>query len=333
MRTASNKASLVADIGGSNARFAIAKLGSDGRPQISGVQQYNAADFESLTLVAQHYLKTVAAKDRPLRAVMAVASPVTGDTIKITNNPWTFSVDQFGRDLGFAATTVINDFAAISMALPLLGPDDLLTIGNVQEPVRSTGSLNRTYAVVGPGTGLGVSGLAVRNGRPTVIEGEGGHVAFAPADAYEAEVLAQLFKRYERVSIERIASGTGLVNLYQAVCAIEKVAPEFTQAADIAAAAAADPAGISARVIKLFCGILGSFAGDIAMAYGAWDGVFLAGGVAQKLLHWITGSDFRARFEAKGRHRELMQTVPSRAILNPHVGLVGAAAQAFTDSK
>lgn len=332
MRISSNSSALVADIGGSHARFGVAKLGSDGRPRLSGVQQYLTADFESLTAVAEHHLKQVGASDVPLRAVLAVASPVTGDTIKITNNPWVFSVDRFGRDLGFASTTVINDFAAISMALPQLQPDDLLSIGSTPELVRSSNA-SRTYAVVGPGTGLGVSGLAVRNGRPCVIEGEGGHVGFSPASEYETAILGKLMQRFGRVSIERVISGMGLLNLYQAACVLEGLRAEYEQPSQITAAAAADPGGIAARVVHAFCAILGGFAGDIALAYGAWDGVFLAGGVSQKLLHWIESGEFRNRFEAKGRHSELMQSIPTKAILNPHVGLVGAAAQAFTESR
>ena len=278
MYASTSNSALVADIGGSHARFALAQSGAGGAPRIDAVEQYPTGDFSSLAEAARHYLKRMAAQGAPLRAVLAVASPVTGDSVKITNNPWAFSVAQLTRDLGFASVEVINDFAAISLALPHLGANDLRAIGReVELPAKA----DRTYAVVGPGTGLGVSALALRDGRRAVIESEGGHIGFAPATPYEIDVLRELTARFGRVSAERLASGIGVVNLYQAVCALEQVPAPLQQAADISAAADADPDSTCARVLRLFCEILGGFAGDIALAYGAWDGVFLAGGVAQ----------------------------------------------------
>ena len=326
MYASTSTAALVADIGGSHARFALAQTGAGAAIRIDAVEQYPTSEFSSLADAARHYLKRVAEQGKPLRAVLAVATPVTGDSVKFTNSPWTFSVAQLTRDLGFASVEVINDFAAISLALPLLGASDLRVIGAVQPSTAA--KADRTYAVVGPGTGLGVSGLALRAGRRAVIESEGGHVGYAPVTPYEIDVLRELSARFGRVSVERLASGTGVVNLYQAVCALERVPAPLQQAADISAEASAKPDGTCARVLKLFCEILGGFAGDIALAFGAWDGVFLAGGVAQKLAPWIEAGGFRERFEAKGRHSGLMQAIPTSMIVNPHVGLLGAAAEA-----
>ncbi|HVT33988.1 MAG TPA: glucokinase [Nevskiaceae bacterium] len=322
MYTSSSKLALVGDIGGSHARFALARLAGS-VPAIEAVEQLSTKDYATLADAARHYLQRLPRESAPLRAVLAVASPVTGDQIKITNNPWSFSVAQLARELGFASVEVINDFAAISLALPLLGAADLKVIGpELPAPPKA----DRTYAVVGPGTGLGVSGLTVRGGRSAVIESEGGHIGYAPVTPHEIDILRELTARFGRVSAERLASGTGVVNLYQAVCALQGVPAPHAEAAAIAAEAAADANSVSARVLRLFCEILGGFAGDIALSYGAWDGVFLAGGVAQKLCSWIEQGGFRERFEAKGRHQGLMQSVPTWLIVNPHVGLLGAAA-------
>lgn len=325
MLASSNHSALVADIGGTHARFALASLVPSGQPVITGVEQYRTADFESLTAAAQHYLKQPRAESAPLRAVMAVASAVTGDHVKITNNPWSFSVDQLRRDLGFASIRVINDFAAVSMALPVLQPADLQALGAVPATT-GTQKIDRTFAVLGPGTGLGVGGLALRGTHAAIIESEGGHVGFSPTTPYEADVMRHLMARYGRVSAERLISGMGMINLYQAVCALEGVTAELQEAAQIAAQANAEPDSICARVLKLFCEILGGFAGDIALAFGAWDGVFLTGGVAQKMLPWLQAGGFRQRFEEKGRHQVLMRSIPTQIIIHPHAGLLGAAA-------
>jgi glucokinase len=211
------------------------------------------------------------------------------------------------------------------MAIPHLTDDDLEAVGQaaVSGP-RADG--HRSYATVGPGTGLGVGGLLIRGGRAAVLESEGGHVGFAPADDYEIALLRHLLGTYERVSNERLISGSGLLNLYHAVCAVEGLHAEFDTPASITAEADANPDGTCGRSLARFCAILGSVAGDVALALGAWDGVYLGGGITLRLIGWLQRSDFRARFEAKGRHAALMKTVPTLAIRHPAVGLLGAAA-------
>lgn len=315
---------LVANIGGTHARFGLASQARAGRPQVRAVRQYLAADFATLTQAAACYLEEVEGGLGAGHGVFAVASAVTGDLVRITNNPWSFSTEAVGRELGLSALRVINDFSALSRALPLLGEDDVRLVGTAQPRPRSADG-NATYAVVGPGTGLGVGCLAIRQGQATVIDSEGGHVSFAPHDKYEAAILDLLAAQFGRTSAERLISGAGLLNLYRAVCTIEGVPAELESPAQITAQAATQPAGPCGRTLATFCELLGSFAGDAALMFGAWDGVFLAGGVVQKILPWLMAGGFRQRFDAKGRHRPLMQTIPVQAIVHPHVELLGAA--------
>ncbi len=324
MVRAGDGAALLANIGGTHARFGLALPAHAGRPRILALKQYLAADFATLTAAASRYLEEAGIEAELLRGVFAVASAVTGDLVKITNNPWTFSTEAVRHDLGLSGIQVINDFCALSRALPLLGEDDVRLVGAARARPHPPGG-DATYAVVGPGTGLGVGCLAVRHGQAAVIESEGGHVSFAPNDGYEAAILERLAGRFGRVSAERLISGAGLLNLYQAVCSIEGVPAEPGSPADITARAAAEPAGRCGRAVDLFCELLGSFAGDVALMFGSWDGVFLAGGVVQKILPWLLAGGFRRRFEAKGRHQSLMQAIPVRVILHSHAELLGAA--------
>lgn len=309
---------LVADIGGTNARFALAGAG----PALTAISEYSCSQFESLALAIRHYLAQGDAGEIR-RAVVAVACPVTGDHVKITNNPWSFSIEALRHELGLAQLDVINDFAAVGYAVPQLSASDLHAIGG-ERPGAPRGA-DRHYAVLGPGTGLGVGGLILRGDETVVIETEGGHVGFAPGDDYEIEILRQLLKKHARISAERLISGPGLVNLHEAVCAIEGVAAEHDTPAAITASANDTPDSICARTVERFCALLGSFAGDIVLAHGAWDGLYLAGGITPRLLPWIERGSFRQRFEAKGRFRELLHSIPTRVITHAHVGLLGAA--------
>ena len=311
---------LVGDIGGTNVRFALASPG-EGRPRLEAVMPLRCADFPGLAEAVAHYFAQTGAA-LPRRALLAVAAPVTADRVRITNNPWVFSVSATASSLGLSLR-VINDFAAVSRALPLLHGEDLVSIGTV--PQLATGP-RQAYAVLGPGTGLGVSGLIVEGTHATVIESEGGHVDFAPIDATEAEILRLLAERHGRVSAERLVSGMGIANVYAALCEIAGRAPQADTAEQIAALAEREPEGLAAQALDRVCAMLGSFAGDIALAFGAWQGVFLHGGVAQKLLPRLQRGAFRQRFETKGRHAPLMRAVPTQLIMHPQAGLLGAAA-------
>lgn len=329
MKVAVHAPALVADIGGTNARFALATSGAEGRPQIQSVHEFAVTQFSSLAEAMVQYLALLGAPP-PQRAVIAVASPITGDEIQLSNNPWSFSIRALQRQVGLVGIRVINDFAAIGMAIPHLGLEDLRAVGGVSADAAPTG-MDRHYAVLGPGTGLGVCRVVLQQGRPLVMETEGGHIGFAPGDAYEIAVLRHLSQRYPRVSVERLLSGPGLQNLHEAVCAIEgwtccaSVPEEITACAQRGDAACA-------RAVELFCSILGGFAGDVALLHGAWHGLYLGGGMTARLLPWILGGAFRRRFEDKGRFHALMQAIPTHAIIHPQAGLLGAGACALEQS-
>lgn len=322
---------LVADIGGTNARFALADMTNPADPALVSIRRYPVARFDSLAAAIRHYLQEADGPAQPRRAVLGVAAPVKGDRIAITNNPWTFSVAELRAALGFDAVAAINDFTANSLSLPLLKPGDLTAIGpSKPSPLGSTGSRapDRTYAVIGPGTGLGVGALLLRRGRAIAVDSEGGHVSFAPDNAYEFAILESARKHFERVSYERLICGPGLMNLYRAVCDVEGVAPGAQTPEQVTALAGGNQDGPPRRTLELFCEILGACAGDVALMFGAWDGVYLAGGMLGTLMPWIAAGGFRRRFEAKGRYRPAMQAVPTLAILHPDLGLLGAAAHA-----
>lgn len=316
---------LVADIGGTNARFALAHRHADGGIALDQIRVLTVAEHASPIEAARAYLDAVHA-GVPGRAVFAVASPVHSDVVAFTNSRWTFSIEQLRRALGLPGLRVVNDFAALSMALPHLAANDVEPIGATSMQADARRHDHRSYAAIGPGTGLGVGGLLIRGGRPVVIESEGGHVAFAPADDYEIAILKQLWGSYPRVSNERLISGPGLLNLYRATCAIEGVPAVLDTPEAIVARADAEPASICGRVVLRFCAMLGAVAGDAALTLGAWDGVYLGGGIAMKLSAWLNRSDFRARFDNKGRHAPLMRKIPTLCIRHPAVGLLGAAA-------
>jgi glucokinase len=318
---------LIGDMGGTNARFALTAPDTEGDPVIWAIREFPVAEFSSLEDLARHYLQEAASPEIE-HAVLAVASAVTGDRITITNHPWSFSIQALRRGLGMSALEVINDFAAIAAAIPYLEPCDLHTIGPLLPP-RPCADLDGRFVILGPGTGLGVAGLCLQAGSPIVIESEGGHIGFAPTDTYELEVLRILLQKFSRVSTERLVSGSGLQNLYAAACAIENVPATLTEPAAITAHADEMPESPAARAVELLCGVLGSFAGDMALAFGAWDGVYLTGGVTERLLPWLARGRFRARFEAKGRFEPVLRAVPTRAITRAHIGLLGAAAKAL----
>lgn len=315
---------LVADIGGTNARFALANADEQGAPVLDAVRELQAADYPTLGSAAQQYLADIGAP-AVRSAVFAVASPVTGDAIKMTNSPWSFSARALRTTLELDALQLINDFAAVSHAVPHLRHDDVVAIG-AQVAELASERRDGHYSVLGPGTGLGVGQLVLRDALPIVLGSEGGHIGFAPANAHELRLLEFLWQEYPRVSAERLLSGQGLVNLYRATCVVEGQAAADLTPAQISQEAAMHPEGPCARSVELFCELFGAFAGDAVLMHGSWNGVYLAGGITQKLLPWIQRGGFRARFEFKGRFDALLKRVPVLAITHPQAGLLGAAA-------
>jgi glucokinase len=319
---------LVADIGGTNARFALATA-QRAAPLIAGsVRQLAVHDFPSLVDAAQHYVDSM----RPIpgrlaSGVFAVAGRVEGDQALMTNHPWLISRAAAERSLGLESLQLVNDFAAQAMAVGLLTDADLGVVGTLGRQASHAGS--RTYAVLGPGTGLGVSALIVRDGISFALETEGGHTAFAPATVEEVAVLDRLLAEFGRVSNERLISGGGLSNIQLALAreAGDAAAPRLPPEHITAAARGGDT--LCQRAVEMFCSVFGAFAGDLVLTLGAWDGVFLTGGLVPKLLGELQRSGFRRRFEAKGRFSAAMARVPTLAVLHPQAGLLGAAAFAL----
>lgn len=292
---------LVADVGGTNVRFAL----RGPRGTLSRIQVLATADYRGLGDAAEAYLSRVRLPDRPKRAAFAVACPITGDRVSMTNRAWSFSIAELKRRLGLADLAVINDFVAVALAVPSLRPGDTLKIG------RGSVAAGMPVAVLGPGTGLGVSLLVPDGRRWLPVATEGGHVTLPAADPADEAVIAPLRERFGHVSAERVLSGPGLVNLYLALAATQGRRPDDLDPEDITdrALAGRDPLAVAA--LERFCAMLGTVAGDLALTTGARGGVYIAGGIVPRFGRYLSRSSFRARFEAKGRFRPYMRAIPT----------------------
>lgn len=315
---------LVADIGGTNARFALADPAARAPLDENSIRAYPVTEFPSLGDAASHYLEQSGASARS--GVFAVAGHVDGDEARITNHPWVISRSRTASMLGFEQLQLINDFTAQAMSIALLQPADVVQIGGAAWQPGAAGE-PRNYCVIGPGTGLGVGGLVVRSGHNYPLATEGGHASFPPGTPEESRILEILSQQFGRVSNERLICGPGLVNIHRALSEISGVDPGLLQPADITAKAK-DGDAVSMRAVDVFMAIFGSISGDAVLVQGAWDGVFLTGGLVQRMLQSLLHSGFRQRFENKGRFSATMSRVPSLAITHPCPGLLGAAAYA-----
>lgn len=308
---------LVGDIGGTNARFAWVD-----RPGAvpADVATYAAAGFPTLLDAMKRYLAEHG-KPSPHWCAIGIANPVVGDRVQMTNHHWSFSISEVQRDLGVARFLVVNDFTALALSLPLLGPDDLRQVGG-RAPVAGA-----PCGLIGPGTGLGVSGLLpTLDGNDAIpLNGEGGHVSLPAADDREAAVIAQLRGRFGHVSAERAVSGPGLVNLYLAVCALDRATPRPLEAAEVARQAICGDDPQCREALALFCGFLGCVAGNLALTLGARGGMFIGGGIVPKLGDAFVQSPFRERFDSKGRFRDYLSAIPVYVVQAAAPGLLGAA--------
>jgi glucokinase len=260
----------------------------------------------------------------PRAGALAIAAPITGDQVRMTNHPWIFSAKGLRGDLDFERLEVINDFTAQALALPHLGDGDKEKIGG------GMGVAGRPLAVLGPGSGLGVSGLVwAGDGAPRrwlPLTGEGGHATMPPADPRESAVLAYMHRHFDHVSAERCLSGPGLINLYNALAALDGVPAAAYTAAQItdAATGAADP--LCHEATTMFCAMLGTAAGNLAMTLGAQGGVFIAGGIVPRLGDRFAASPFRARFESKGRMSVYLTAIPTYVVTHKLPAFLGCAA-------
>lgn len=305
---------VIGDIGGTHARFALAQHGAYSHEQRSDVGKYNSL-FEAM----QDYLAALPPGLKPSTAVIDVAGPVRGDEIRMTNLAWSFSAADMKQRLGLKVFRVLNDFAAAASSIPHLPKADCFAIGP------DLPGLNGPVGVIGPGTGLGVGALVPNGERWTLIPGEGGHVSLPPSDAMEDRILVILRKRFGHVSAERVLSGAGLVNLYQALCEIDGVAAAPLTPADVTDHAMRGTDPVCMKAFGHFCEMLGTVAGDLALTLGATGGVYIAGGILLRFKEAFAASGFRARFESKGRFRDWLRTVPTPLILEESPALLGLA--------
>jgi glucokinase len=309
---------LIGDVGGTNCRLAVTPVSRSRRPRVSGVRAYPTADFETFEAAVAAYLsdESVAVS----AAVIAVAGPVTDGEVAMTNHAWRITEPGLAAALGGAPSRLINDFEALAYALPALTEADLQRLGPARTPAARS-----NMAVMGAGTGFGTAALVRNQSSQAVLVGEGGHSAFAPADALEAEIWRRLAGRFAGyVQVEHLLSGPGLLNLHRALCEIEGRAPSFeTPDAITDAADAGDGAALA--VSDRFVQIFGAVAGDLALVYGARSGVFLAGGVSHRILSRRGGEAFRSRFEAKGPLSDYVVAIPTWLITHDQPGLLGAA--------
>lgn len=305
---------IVADIGGTHIRLAIA---SGGAIAPATAKRYRAGDFDGPAEAVRHYLDETN-QARPDAACLALAGPVLSRRVSMVNNRWVVDADAFQTRTGIADCRLINDFEALALALPQLCAGDLYAIGN---GAAAPGS----RAVLGPGTGLGVAILAEQDGRHVAIPSEGGHSSFSPTDALELEICRRLTTVHGRVSNERLISGSGLEALHVILAEIDGRPPTALTARQIIDAGLEDRNSQAWRTISAFSAIFGTLAGDIALIVGAVGGVYLAGGIAQRLAAALADTPFRDRFEAKGRLSFFTEAIAVHVITGAYAALDGAA--------
>jgi len=318
-RDVRNACLLVGDIGGTNARFALADPKS---PAYSDVVTLQCNDFESADVAIKHYLHSVKAGP-PAAICLAAAGPIIDKRVRFTNNHWEIAADTLAADFSIGAVRLLNDFEAIAYSVPFLAPEDCMPIG-LPEPKPLDGE-HYMVGILGPGTGLGAVGLRKYEDLYLPIAGEASHGGFAPETAVQIDILRALRERFDRVSSERLVSGPGLENIYWALMRIHGEKRAHLEPAQIFQAAidASDP--LAAEAVQMFFEVLGQVAGDLALTLGAEDGIFIAGGIAKRYPELLINSRFRSGFESKGRHRSLMERVPTQLILHDQPGLLGAA--------
>ncbi len=308
------------DIGGTHARFCIASTCADGALALGEVITLKTGDYVSLQTAWEAFEARV---DEPVprAAAIAIAGPMTGETVRMTNNSWVLQTGSLDEQLGLDAVTVLNDFAAVAHAVAQASADCLHHIAGPPGPLPETG----TTSVVGPGTGLGVAHFRRDRNGYCVTPTEGGHVDFAPVDAVDDAILAALRKEHRRVSTERVNSGPGIVAIYRTLCELEGRDQTLTGDRAIWEAALAGSDAMANAALQRFCMTLGSAAGDYALVHGA-NAVVMAGGLGYRIRKHLISSAFSERFRFKGRYEALMSKIPVKLIVQEEPGLIGAAA-------
>ena len=315
---------LVADIGGTNIRLAT----TDKYNNLNDIETYQCQNFPHLSNVIYQYLSDKKLLNSRVNACLAIACPVDTDAISMTNFPWQFSQKQLKQDLKLHSLTLINDYTAIGMAIPLLNDQQKVKVGGGEAVAK------KPIAVCGPGTGLGVANLVNIDDHWHCLGGEGGHTDFAPVDELDIHIFQQLKRNKQRISYEQLVSGYGIEQIYQALVAINQQTDKQSTGTDIVKLSAQE---ISSKAISgdcatcfqtlsQFCKVLGSFSGNLALTTGSVGGVYIAGGIVPRFVEFFKDSGFRERFETKGRMSYLNQNTPTYVITESQPGLLGAAA-------
>ncbi len=306
--------SLVADIGGTNARFALV---ADSESTPLEPRNLRCADYPTIVDATRAYLDQVGLGD-PWQAAISVASPVTGDQLNMMNHSWSFSVSETRETLGLSHLKVLNDYTALALALPFFSADQYLQVG----PGESLGGYPR--AVLGPGTGLGVSGVVPVGDHWIPLESEGGHVSYGPVNSREAQIIQLLQKRYNHISAESLVSGPGLSLIYESITELEGGDAKKLSPGEVSDLAIKNNCALAVEALSIFCDILGTVAGNLALTLGARGGVYIGGGIVLKILEAFTRSGFRERFERHGRLTEYLQHIPTYVINTDYPALTGA---------
>jgi glucokinase len=305
--------SVVADVGGTNIRLAVCcnKTG-----EVSQIRTFACAEFLTLDAALFQYFSTL--PDKVTALCLAIACPVEDDIVSMTNLSWQFSKVSLKEKLQLEHLFVINDYTGISLAVPFLNDQQKIKIGGGE--AQSSG----VTAVFGPGTGLGVSHIIHVGNKWISLDGEGGHASFAPNTSEQTDVLLLLQEQFGHVSAERLLSGQGLVNIYHAMCRVEGKAVEFHEPRQVTEAALGDSCSLATRSLTLFCEVMGGFAGNLALNLACTGGVYIAGGVVPRFIDFFTNSEFRHFFEAKGRFKSYLESIPTYLITHDNPGLLGA---------
>ncbi|EUC00679.1 Glucokinase [Rhizobium sp. CF080] len=313
---------LIGDIGGTNARFSILL---DAYAEPKPFPNVRTADYPTIDDAIQKVVLDTSSV-QPRSAILAIAGPIDGDEIDLTNCDWVVRPKGMIADLGFEDVLVVNDFEAQALAVAALSDEYRETLGVNSQPHMAS------RVVLGPGTGLGVAGLVYARHMWFPVPGEGGHVDVGPRSQRDFEIFPHLKRIEGRVSAEEILSGRGVVNIYQAVCVADGLQPAFSDPADITAHGLNGSNSQAVETLSLFATYLGRVAGDMALIFMARGGVYLAGGISQKIIPALKGPEFRAAFEDKAPHTELMSTVPTFVVTHPQAALAGLASFARTPS-
>ncbi len=306
---------LIADIGGTHARFALVD-NPEGVP--FETRTLNCSDYATLVDAAESYLSNISSP-RPSHASFSIATAVEKDRLTMTNHIWDFSIRQTRMSLGLKSLKVFNDYAALALALPYLTTSDYSQICGEQTPN------GRVMAVLGPGTGLGVSAVTQVGTHWAPLQGEGGHVSYGPQNEREAAVIDVIRQSIDHVSAECLVSGSGLALINRSIAELEGIKPEPLMPQEISARAMNKTCAVAEEALSMFCAVLGTVAGNLALTIGARGGVFVGGGIVPKLGEYFPQSRFRRRFDQHGRLTGYLQDIPTYLIESKYPALRGAA--------